>query len=383
MLLQPLPGVAAPGDWFSDDFETGTLRASDSPPGRWDTSAVTSPNTFGVAEAGAHRGRHGLTVVDRSSTSGTQANAAVEQGTTLTSEVSVRTWMRIRGVSAIGTVVALQAMPVQVELRLQVPGPNWELAVRTGSGRTYASRHGSKLEVDRWYLVEFTARGLGTDAGEVRFWVDGVEQGAPLSRLDWRDTSHYVFNRLMVGEPWSDTGTFTGSIDFDDVRVSAAPMASRLELQRPANAAASAGCLAVDVSLRNPGSGALAPAPYETDVALAVAGGEGGFHADAACASPVASLRLPSGTSERRVYFRPVATEGKVSLRASHPDFLSATLDVDVEAGAGSDVTPDEDEGQGPWTTDLGCASVPGALVALPVLLVPWLRRRRASRFQR
>jgi MYXO-CTERM domain-containing protein len=184
----------------------------------------------------------------------------------------------------------------------------------------------------------------------------------------------------MMGEPWSDTGPFVGSIDFDDVRVSAAPMASRLELRRAEGASASPGCLAVDVGLWSSASGALAPAPYETEVALTVSAGQGTFHADEACRAPVLVLVLPTGSSGRRVYFRPGGTGDTATLAASHPDFLPAKLDVQ---GQGSGEVPGEtpeDGAAGPWTTDLGCTSAPGALFALPLLLAPWLRRRRERR---
>ncbi|WP_157774873.1 LamG-like jellyroll fold domain-containing protein [Melittangium boletus] len=377
MLLQSLPGVAAPIHWFSDDFETGTLRTSDTPAGRWDDAAATSPNTLASGAAGAHRGRYGLTVTDRTSNPGSLASASVEPGAPLSSEFHVRTWLRLRAVSASGSVVAVQALPALVELRLLAPEPTWELAVRNGSGRTYVSLHGSRVEAERWYLVEFSARGLGTTAGEARLWVDGVEQGV-LSGRDWRDAAN-VLDRLVVGEPWSDTGTFVGSLDFDDVRVSTSPMASRLGLQRPQDTGASSGCIPMDVSLRDSATGAPAPAPYETEVALSTVAGAGGFHADAACGTPSGRALLAAGTSERRVYFRPGGTAGTARVEASHPDFLSATLAVEHE-GMPDDAPDADDAATGPWTMTPGCTSAPGALVALPVLVGPWLRRGRWRR---
>jgi hypothetical protein len=376
VLLQPLSGLAAPGTWLADDFETGTLKSDDMPPGRWDQAAAVSPNTIASGEAGAHRGRYGLTVTDRTSTEGSVVSV-VQDSDPLTAEVYVRMWLRLRGVSAYGRIILAQAMPAAVELRLveQDDGVVWELAARNGPhpNPTYVSRRGSRVETERWYLVEFSARGLGTTAGEARLWVDGVEQGTPLSGRDWNHPE-YVFDTFLMGEPWSDTGTFRGTIDFDDVRVTATPQASRLELRHPEEAPS--GCLAVDVSLRSSASNGPAPAPYDTDVALRVRAGEGTFHAKGDCRAPVTGTLLPAGTSERRVYFRPGGGDGTATLEASHADFFSARLDVKgiVEPDPG----PDEGEGGGPWTTDLGCASAPGALVALPFLLVPWLRRRRS-----
>ncbi|NMO14775.1 hypothetical protein HPC49_26035 [Pyxidicoccus fallax] len=381
VLLQPLSGFAAPGDWFSDDFESGTLRSSDSPPGRWDQTAVVSPNTLASRAEGAHRGRYGLTVSDSTSTAGSLASV-IAVSDTLASEFHVRTWLRLRSVTASGRIILMQAHPALVELRLleQGTGLIWELSVRNGPEPTYFSLHGSRVEPGRWYLVEFSVRGLGTTSGEARLWVDGVAQGSPLSGRDWNH-SEYVFNEFQVGEPWSDTGTFKGFIDFDDVRVSAAPMASRLELRRPA--VASSGCIAVDVALRSSAAAVPAPAPYATDVDLRVTGNTGTFHSDEGCKVPVKGALLPLGASERRVYFRPGGTAGRAMLEASHPDFLPAKLDLEVDAGVGPDAVPDEDGAEGPWTTDLGCASAPGALLALPFLLVPWLRRRRERRTPR
>ncbi|MBN8233284.1 hypothetical protein JYK02_37790 [Corallococcus macrosporus] len=367
-LLLPFMSAHA-SEGFADDFETGTLLPEDTPPGRWDDSGMVGTNTFTSGAAGAHRGRYGLTVVDRATASGSQAsiNANV---TALTSEVHMRTWLRMRDVGAVGSAVVMQGLPALVELRLLAPGPAWELALRNGSGRTYVSLHGAKVEAERWSLVELRVRGMGTAAAEARLWVDGIEQGPGLTGLDLRDDANKV-DKVVVGEPWSDTGTFTGFLDFDDVRVSDAPMASRLELRRP-EAEGAKDCLAVDLSLRASSTGTLAPAPYDTDVSLAVEGDKGGFHTEKDCDSPVTRVRLPTGTSERRMYFRPQGPAGTVTWQASHADFLPASLTVDVEA------LPSDADGGGPWTTELGCTSAPGAVLALPALLGIWLRRRRA-----
>ncbi|ATB38134.1 hypothetical protein CYFUS_003565 [Cystobacter fuscus] len=375
VLLQPVSAAAA-SDWFSDDFETGALIA---PEGQWDLARSISPNTLTNGAAGAHRGQYGLTLIDRNNSSVSEFQGSADfESTPLTSEFFFRSWMRLRDVGNPGKVVAIQTNPMRVELRLLSPSPIWELSVRKGTEQTYASVHGTRVEQDRWYLVEFSARGLGTTHGEARLWVDGVEQGASeqrtaLSGLDWRDAI-YVLKWIQVGEPWTDQGFFTGSIDFDDVRVSATPMASRLQLQRTEDTGASSGCLAVDVSLRSSASGALAPAPYETEVSLSTTAGEGRYHADEACKSPVERVRLPTGTFERRVYFRPGGPPGTVTLAASHPDFLPATLQVE---GDGTPVGDADGGAAGPWTMGLGCTSASGALVSLPVLLWPGSRRSR------
>jgi hypothetical protein len=370
MLLVPVPSAAA--DWFSDDFETGTLRSSDSPPGRWDETPISSPNSLASDATAAHRGLYGLLLTDRSSTTAFQASADVARPP-LTSSFFFRTWLRLRSVSTSGDVVLVQALPAQVELRIARQDPVWELAVRNGSGRQYVSRRTPTTEPvreDRWYLVEFGARGLGSPAGQAWLWLDGVEV-ASLSGIDWQDAD-YQLEQLRVGEPWTDTGRFVGSIDVDDVRVSATPMASHLELRLSEEA--KSGCIAVEVSLRASSGDALAPAPYEVPVTLGVSAGSGSFHTDTGCKDSVESVRLPAGTPERRVYFRPNGASGKAMLRASHPDFLPATLTVDGTGGPGE--TPDGDEAAGPWTTDLGCSAT-GGFAMLPMLLGPWVLWRR------
>lgn len=134
----------------------------------------------------------------------------------------------------------------------------------------------------------------------------------------------------------------------------------------------------MDVSLRSSAIGAPAPAPYTMAVALAVAEGAGRFHVDVACGFPVPGALLRAGASEQRVYFRPGGTGGTATVTAMHPDFLSATLPLGGIAPPDGNGAPDEDA-VGPWTTDLGCTSAPGSLVALPVRLWPWIRigRRR------
>lgn len=372
MLLLPVPGAAA--DWFSDDFETGTLRSSDSPPGRWDETPVSSSNTLVSDAAAAHRGLYGLLLTDRSSTTAFQASADVARPS-LTSSFFFRTWLRFRSVSTSGDVVLVQALPALVELRIARQDPVWELAVRNGSGRQYVSRRTPTTEPvreDRWYLVEFGARGLGSPAGQAWLWLDGIEVGS-LSGLDWRDEA-YQLEQLRVGEPWTDTGSFVGSIDVDDVRVSASPMASRLKLRLPEEA--KSGCIAVAVSLRASSEDALAPAPYEVPVTLGIPQGSGSFHTDAGCKdAAVESVRLPAGTSEQWVYFRPSGAGGLATLRASHPDFLPATLTVEGTGSPGE--PPDGDEAAGPWTMDLGCSAATGGFAMLPMLLGPWVLWRR------
>ncbi len=371
MLLVPVPSAAA--DWFSDDFETGTLRPADSPPGRWDETPSSSPNTVASTAASAHRGLYGLQLTDRSSSAGFHASADVG-GTPLASTFFFRTWLRLRSVSTSGDVVLVQALPALVELRIARQDSVWELAVRNGSGRQYVSRRTpttAPVQTDRWYLIEFGARGLETLAGQAWLWVDGVEV-ASLSGMDWQDTA-YQLEQLRVGEPWSDTGAFIGSIDVDDVRVSASPMASRLELRLPEEAKSN--CIPVEVSLRASAENALAPAPYEVAVALSVPEGSGSFHADTGCKDAVESVRLPAGSSERRVYFRSSGSEGLATLRASHPDFLSTTLTVDGPGSPGE--PPDNDETAGPWTTNLGCSAATGGFAMIPMLLGPWVLWRR------
>jgi hypothetical protein len=369
MLLLPVPGAAA--DWFSDDFETGTLRSWDSPPGRWDETPVSSSNTLVSDAAAAHRGLFGLLVTDRSSTTAFQASADVARPS-LTSSFFFRTWLRLRSVSTSGDVVLVQALPALVELRIARQEPVWELAVRNGSGQQYVSRRTpttEPLREDRWYLVEFGARGLGSPAGQAWLWLDGVEVGA-LSGLDWQDKA-YQLEQLRVGEPWTDTGSFVGSIDMDDVRVSASPMASRLELRLPEEA--KSGCIAVAVSLRASSEEALAPAPYEVPVTLGIPQGGGSFHSDAGCEdAAVEAVRLPAGTSQQRVYFRPSGASGQATLRASHPDFLPATLRVEGTGGPGE--PPDGDGAASPWTMDLGCSAATGGFA---MLLGPWVLWRR------
>lgn len=377
VLLQSSGAVAAPVTWFSDDFETGTLLASDSPAGRWDNAIAKSPNTLSSGVAGAHRGQYGLTASDRNGSSGGTFHASTYA--TLSSQAPdffIRTWLRVRSIGTLGSVVAIQALPATVELRLAAPGFSWELAARQGASQAYVSVHGSPVEAERWHLVEISARGLKSLAGEARLWVDGVEQGV-LSGRDWSG-SDYHLETLQVGEPWSDTGAFTGFIDFDDLRVGDAPMASRLELREPEDAGDSPGCIAVDVSLRTSGTRALAPAPYDVAVSLAsTVGGASGFHADAACRTPLPPVLLPAGASERRVYFHAGDTWTQATLNASHPDFLPTALAVE-----GGGALPDVGA-LGPWT--LGCASAPGVLLAWPLVLLAALRRgrRRALPAQR
>lgn len=339
---------------FADDAETGTLLDSETPPGRWTQRSAPTVNALLVTGAAAHRGSFGVRHEDTSAGAGGGNEGAVEvRSAGLTGDVHLRFWFRVVALNGSGEVVfahirspadSLTALAFQAETGAFREGG----FDRTGAFSQILLNRSVDLGV--WHLMEVAALGVGTANGTAKTWMDGVPLGTR-SGLDW---STLEAEELSIGEPWGNPRTFTGTMDFDDVRAGRTAPASTLVVTAPA--ASSAGtCIPVTVSLRS-SDGALAPAPYPMDAALTAAGVSGQFYAETTCATPIAQVTLVTGADGRQIGFLP-SSGGDATLVASHPDFLSAP--------GGTVVGTAPDAGPADGGSDDGGAST------LPVVLPP------------
>ncbi len=224
-----------------------------------------------------------------------------------------------------------------------------------------------------WQLLETAMSGLGGLA-TVRYAVDGKVVAERVGVPAYADR----YSALEVGEVYANDTGFQCTVDFDDLRVDALPLASRLEL-RIEDGVREASCTPLTVRLL-PTFGALdagvtdaVPAPY--DVALAFTG-LGPVFTDAACRNQTTTPTLSTGLAQASFSF--VAPKpGTVNATVEHRDqpagdFLPGEATFGVVAATGS---PDKSY------YALGCQSAAGPHSAPMWVLaaVVWLAKRSRS----
>lgn len=203
---------------------------------------------------------------------------------------------------------------------------------------------------------------IGTTNGTRRYFIDGLQQ-VTRSGIDW---SSIQVKSVQVGESWSDVPTFTGTLDYDDVRLTTTSRraASWCRLPPPLKWETAK----VDPSLRSSGGSTAHPAPYAFDAAFSVSGAAGSFFSDAACQTPNGAASLIASGTSAVVYFRPTSG-GSAELSASYADFLEGTATLSVsgvgmpDGGAASDGGALADAGM--TSPDAGApANVPVAVIS-------------------
>lgn len=383
-----------------DDFESGTLLQSASPTGVWEQLLNPSADiNVTVGAAGAHRGTSGYRLQDTGATGGSGVQtAALSHVNRLTGDVYSRFWVRFTQTNASGSVVIWQ---LGRSAHLYAVLPNLDLALGGNDANMQFPYQTSPFDAapGTWHLVEVAAMGIGASSGQLRLWVDGVERlTVPI------DLSGATLEQLQLGLPWSDDRRWTGTIDFDDVRVSTTAPGTFLSVT-PGTARAEA-CSAFELQLTSAAQGAPTPAPYPIQVAIALTGTPAALYADAACTVPTSTVTVPTGASVGTAFLRPAAA-GQVDVALTHLDFLisSGSFPIPVEpAPPDSGVTlPDggasdggaSDGGTGndggrpdasllPVELAVGCgcnhAPMPFALIALGGLRLAMPRKRCRTR---
>jgi MYXO-CTERM domain-containing protein len=325
---------ARAGILFEDDFESGHLLAADG--GAWTSQdLVVADGSVSVAasQAAAHRGSLGVRFVDGDSSTGAgtvvDLDAVFNAGS---SQVFFRTWMRLDASDDAGEFGFFTSSSQAGGLQLMLLNCQYTAQGCDFRGHDVAGQLVEQVPYTpgdgQWHLLEVALLGLGTPSGQRAFWVDGVLQ-ADAGALDYQGVT---VSDLAIGEPTSGDWSFTGAWDYDDVRVSTEPPASRLVLTAPPTLAAGA-CASVTVSLVDSLLRQAAPAPYSFAVLLGT--NAGAFATDATCGTPQTAATFPADAGTVEVWFSALSP-GAAALTAQYVDFLPGGANVLVTDGGGA-----------------------------------------------
>jgi len=379
---------------FEEDAESGTLAKSDVKPGKWDSLVLAdNANSIGISLESAHRGNLGIREVDGRAGVGTGSEGHLGVFLPrLLGDVRLRFWMRYHPTSTTG-----HAFQAQLGLTPAGAGPGSTQAITlaflpapsripqlggfdaAGAYQYDTGDAGSLPEADAWGLYEATIRGIGTPSGERTFHING-KLVAHHSNVNFTGVA---IDRLVLGEYYSNDLSFTGTLDFDDVRLSSGPQASTLVILLPP--AQDAPCLPLTVVLRS-SEGTQVEAPYPFEAELASQQGHA-FHADAGCTTPVTTVHFSAGASSATVFHSPASGTGDV-LTASYVDFITEAASLVPPPGGSEAPEPAPLPGSVPGASQLrvSCGaggsglSLGGVLVVLARLAARGRRRCCMSR---
>jgi uncharacterized protein (TIGR03382 family) len=319
----------------------------------------------------AHRGDAGLRITDTDATSAggqwawLQYDLPPNPG--VLSSYYFRAWIRFTGTPLGDSIVMRLASggPTYCQIRNALTVPKYFADAVDAVGTSYqvgASVTGSE---GPWQLVELGLEGMNTlDAG-FTLWIDGGSVATFPGGLDM--ASNQVAH-VLFGEPYATDSSFTGTIDFDDVRTATAPPASILSVSGPAIVAAGA-CHPFGLSL-TASNGTPAPAPYDFVAAISMldSGGvrqiDGGVFLDSSCAAQEGGVGVLQAQTQVTFWAR-FDQAGTVTLKPGYVDFLSkATAVAVVSVGVFDAGRPQPDAGIADSGPDGGAALLPPGLTA-------------------
>ncbi len=376
---------------FSDDLESGTLFDTDNPRGKWHFWGGTASVTASNSTAAAHRGARGLRINDQdaSTGSGEQRHLTVDIAPARGS-IYARAWVRVNSASTAGVFNVLNIAVTENSnnhAAAQVQMPQLEVATTGGNASGGFPTDGSttRLTAGQWHLVELGAIGVGTSNGTRAVWIDGV-LAASRPGQDWSPSS-WRASRFSFGETWSPDRRFTGTIDQDDYRISAAPPANTLTVTLPPQIGTE--CMPFQVGLINAAAAAPAQAPYDVQVALSVTAGTASFFSDDACTVASTTATLPWGDSAATHHVR-ASAEGALTVRAEQIDFFGAEVGTQVvpglvllpDGGVATDGGESIDAPRSFYALSCATAAAPPAVWALGALalIARFVRRRSRAR---
>lgn len=216
-----MPGLAEAQLSFSDGFETGTLLATDSPPGEWTTQTV-EPGFTVVADSAAWRtGSFGLQVVDTATGGGSGIGGDVRYTfSPYSGDLHYRFAVRFgaggtTGYVTIAVVHGLGGVTSLVDIHVGFPAIEVRSNGSSAGGAGLFQATGISLTVGQWHVIELIIRGVGTANGEREVWVDG-QLGASMTGIEWTGLQ---MTRLLLGEVYG-TRSWVGTLSFDDVAAS-------------------------------------------------------------------------------------------------------------------------------------------------------------------
>jgi uncharacterized protein (TIGR03382 family) len=346
---------------LADDWESGTMLKSDAPPGKWDSYDNPAAITLAPDGSAAHRGALGLLQIDTNPASSTGGQAWLSLNLAPHPDLYFRFWYRpeLLGVAGNQSLISFGASGAPLpsyQLKVFPDGSMNQLGTNQQGGFPQ-EKLVLTLSIGQWYLIEGALTGLGSTAGARSTWVDGA-RGAQSTGIDLIGVPSA---RITFGEPHSVTG-WTARGSYDDIRISTAPLASKLQVALPSQALAG-DCIAATVALVDSVSSAPAPAPYPV-VATVTIPPSAMLYADPSCAVVSSDVIVPAGQPSLSIGVRFAAADPDAEVGVSHLDFLgsSARLRVDLPQPHGYGV---------------GCAC--GGAPALPsmILTAALLRRRR------
>ncbi len=316
---------------FSDDFERGGLVASDLPAGKW---AVLSPAPGGIlhtASGAAHQGNLGLELVDAHAAPEGQDEGSVRARFEGLVSVYARYWVRLVATTSraggeiiSGTQSTGPAGCGVVDVVVNAETGTLWVEGCDATGASTAEPHISQSLEDGWHLVETSVLGLGGIDGERSLYVDGLlrsdRKGLNLTGLGAVGFS--------LGEPWALPATYVGTLQFDDVRASVSPLASRVVFLTPATAQVGV-CTLVNLSLRDSVLDAPSAMPWEISASLEVHAVNGTFFEDSGCSVPSSRVIFRAGFASA-VRFVRFDGPGTAQLSATSSDFLGPQTTLSV-----------------------------------------------------
>jgi hypothetical protein len=342
-------------DALTCTMESGTTLDTEVPAGCF--NVLVRPfvaSTIGASMAAAHRGAWGLRVIDAHSGNTNASDISVfDHGGRAFGDIHARTWMRVVSwnnqpnpiiaqlTNGTGIVPSLVDVKVKQNLQLTVAG----FTVDAGYDEAFSD---AGVVVGTWHLLEFSATGAGNRDGGRHLFLDG-RLIARQEGLDFSGTSMPIA-QFTLGEPYADSQRWQGTIDFDDIRTAATPLASTLGVSSDGGAVGA--CVPVEVQLRSSWGGLAWT--REATVVEVDAGATASVFSDVSCATPGNQVTLGVGLTSVGFSVRSLGTN--VAVEVSSADFLPARgawslLVIDAGVDAGTDAGVDagiEDAGVEP-----------------------------------
>jgi MYXO-CTERM domain-containing protein len=349
---------------ISDDFESGGL-------GKWTTNVNGTP-MLSVTSAAAHRGDAGLSIDMPMPVSG--ADTAYLSFSPVPafagSELYLRYWVH----------ASLGGSTAQVPISAFV-GPS----LLTFSANIPANDGGPSA----WTLNELYLTGLGTDAGVVTLYSQGIQ-----TLHQSFDFTGWSISEIRVGLVAAGPGGYSGTIDYDDIRTSTSPPAALVRFDGGVPRVGS--CVPLKFTLLS-STGIATPTPH--DCSIFTPPELGPLFSDATCTTPAAAVTLDAGDDTVWGYIVPV-TPGIFMGELTSDDYLGGHISGNIgpplpdgghdagapDAGPPLDAGTDggevdagaPDAGVPPFTEDVACGcSSAEAPAWLALLALASLRRRR------